>query len=122
MSSFWAILCSILTLYVYSGSVSANTCWFYCSNPAHHLEYVLHYNNQQEKPQIKEGWCATSTGKDTPYTYYAGLCPFRHEINNTNRMYSELPRDPDQLNVQCVVLTIEEVCCVEGVLMDMVPQ
>ena len=30
--------------------------------------------------------------------YYAGYCPFGHTSNMTNRVFSELPSNPDQLN------------------------
>ena len=49
---------------------------------------------------IEEGYCATSTGyKDH---YYIGECPFRHTVNDTNRMFSEMPDDPELLDdVMC---------------------
>ena len=57
-------------------------------------------NQLEGKAQIMNGFCATSTEQEG--LYYAGYCPFSHTKNNTNRMYSELPSDPDLLNeVMC---------------------
>ena len=54
----------------------------------------------EKTAQITSGFCATSTEQED--LYYAGYCPFSHTENNTNRMYSELPSDPDRLNeVMC---------------------
>ena len=57
--------------------------------------------NQLEKTaQTISGFCATSTEQEG--LYYAGYCPFGYTENNTNRMFSELPSDPDLLNeVMC---------------------
>ena len=50
--------------------------------------------------EIKEGYCATSAGYGD--LYYVGLCYFRHTVNNTNRLFSEMPCDPHQLDeVMC---------------------
>ena len=46
--------------------------------------------------EIIDGFCATSTEQEG--LYYAGFCPLRHIENNTDRMYSELPSDPNLLN------------------------
>ena len=44
--------------------------------------------------------CATSSGEVDDY--YIGTCPFRHTVNSTNRMYSEMPGNASQLGeVMC---------------------
>ena len=48
------------------------------------------------KAEIADGYCATSTEHEG--VYYAGSCPFIHIENNTDRLFSELPSDPDLLN------------------------
>ena len=48
------------------------------------------------KAEIADGYCATSTEQEG--LYYAGSCPFIHTENNTDRLFSELPSDPDLLN------------------------
>ena len=113
---------------VYSGSVLASntSCptWFYYNNGTCECGGLfggaIHCNQQEMTVEISDGFCATSTEQEG--LYYAGDCPFRHTENNTDRMYSELPSDPDLLNDTMLHLTTEKVCCVEGVLMDMVLQ
>ena len=50
--------------------------------------------------EIEEGYCATSAAnKDY---YYIGMCLFMHRVNRTNRLFSEMPDDPDMLDdVMC---------------------
>ena len=106
MLSTWATWYCILAVYVYSSSVSGSntSCptWFYYSNTTNQCEcgatYSMELNcNQEEmKAEIADGFCATSTGQEG--LYYAGDCPFIHTENNTDRILSELPSDPDLLN------------------------
>ena len=51
--------------------------------------------------EIQDGLCATSAGEGDQY--YISDCPFRHTVNNTNRIYSdEMPADSDLLDeVMC---------------------
>ena len=46
-------------------------------------------------------YCVTTAEQEGQY--YVGRCPFAHTaMNHTNRMLSELPSDPEQLNdVMC---------------------
>ena len=99
--------CAILVVHLYMSSVSASntSCptWFYYSNTTQQCECGrltterIHCNQQEWKVEIADGFCATFAGQEGQYC--AGECPFRHTGNNTNRMFSELPSDPDQLNV-----------------------
>ena len=102
----WYCISVILAVYVYSSSVSVSntSCptWFYYSNTTSQCECGRNfpnkvYCNQQEmKAEIADGYCATSTEQEG--LYYAGSCPFIHTENNTDRIFSELPSDPDLLN------------------------
>ena len=106
MLSTWATWYYILAVYVYSSSVSASntSCptWFYYSNTTHQCECGInlfggiHCNQQEMKAEIANGYCATSTVQEG--LYYAGSCPFIDTENNTDRLFSELPSDPDLLN------------------------
>ena len=110
MLSTWATTLCILVVHVYLSSVSASntSCptWLYYNNTTHQCECgsplgdKFHCNQLERKAQIANGFCATSTEQEG--LYYAGYCPFSHTENNTNRMFSELPSDPDMLNkVMC---------------------
>ena len=110
MLSTWATIWRILVVYVYLSSVSASntSCptWFYYNNSSHQcecgslLKEEVDCNQLDRKAQIANGFCATSTEQEG--LYYGGFCPFGHTENNTNRMFSELPSDPDLLNeVMC---------------------
>ena len=110
MLSIWATTWCILVVHVYLSSVSASntSCptWFYYNNSSHQCECgsplgdKFRCNQLEKRAQIANGFCATSTEQEG--LYYAGYCPFGHTENSTNRMYSELPSDPDLLNeVMC---------------------
>ena len=104
---YWYILYCIstfLVLCVYSTSVMASntSCptWFYYNNVTCECGGLfggaIHCNQQEMTAEIADGFCATSTEQEG--LYYAGTCPFRHTENNTDRLYSEMPSDPDLLN------------------------
>ena len=110
MLSTWATTWCILVVHVYLSSVSASntSCptWFYYNNTTHQcecesqIEEQVHCNQLERKAQIANGFCVTSTEQEG--LYYAGSCPLSLTENNTNRIYSELPSDPDLLNeVMC---------------------
>ena len=55
---------------------------------------VLHCKSG--KTEIRNGYCVTY---DEPSNrYYAGRCPFSYKENDTDRIFSVLPADPDILN------------------------
>ena len=91
-------------LVVHSSSVSASntSCptWFYYNNETCECGWQLggkvHCNQQEMTAEIADGFCATSTEQEG--LYYAGYCPLRHTENNTDRMFSEMPSDPNSLN------------------------
>ena len=101
----WFCISIFLIVFVHSSSVSASnntTCptWFYYNNETcecgSQLGGEVHCNQQEMTAEIIDGFCATSTEQEG--LYYAGFCPLRHTENNTDRMYSELPSDPNLLN------------------------
>ena len=105
MSLFWPAWCCISVITLSLGSVLATniSCptWFYYDNSTQqcHCGYGLLCSSNKEV-EIKDGLCATSAGEGDQY--YISNCPFRHTVNNTNRIYSEMPADPDLLdNVMC---------------------
>ena len=93
-----------LVVHVYFSSVSASntSCptWFYYNNVTCECGPLfggaIHCNQQEMTAEISNGFCVISTEQEG--LYYAGYCPFRHTENNTDRMFSELPSDPDLLN------------------------
>ena len=46
--------------------------------------------------EIEDGLCATYAGEGS--RYFIGGCPFRHTVNNTDSVNSEMPRDPALLD------------------------
>ena len=101
----WFCISIFHVVFVYSSSVSASnntTCptWFYYNNETcecgSQLGWKVHCNQQEMTAEIADGVCATSTEQEG--LYYVGFCPLRHTKNNTDRLYSELPSDPDLLN------------------------
>ena len=101
----WFCISVFLVVFVHSSSVSASnntTCptWFYYNNETCECGWQfggnVHCNQQEMTAEIIDGFCATSTEQEG--LYYAGYCKLRHTKNNTDRMYSELPSDPNLLN------------------------
>ena len=100
----WYSISTLLVVCVYSSSVLASntTCptWFYYNNVTCECGQPfggkVHCNQQERKAEIANGFCPTSTEQEG--LYYAGDCPFKHTENNTDRMFSEMPSDPDLLN------------------------
>ena len=101
----WFCISIFLVVFVHSSSVSASnntTCptWFYYNNETcecgWQLGGIVHCNQQEMTAEIIDGVCATSTEQEG--LYYVGLCPLGHTKNNTDRVFSEMPSDPDLLN------------------------
>ena len=124
--STWSTIWCILVVHVYNimylSSVSASntSCptWFYYNNTTHQcecesqIEDQVYCNQLEKRAQIANGFCATSTEQEG--LYYAGICPFGPTENNINRMFSELPSDPDQLNeVMCGPYNRKGLLCAE---------
>ena len=92
---------SVLPVYV-SALVTNYSCptWLYYSNVTQQCECgyqtaSIHCNKLTMKAHMKSGYCITYSGQDG--VYYGGICPIRYKVNNTDRLYSELPSDPELL-------------------------
>ena len=95
----------IFVVHVYFSSVVASntSCptWFYFNNTSQQCECGktfegIQCSQQEGKVEIDDGACVTYAGQDG--LYYFGGCPFVPTKNNTSRMSSVLPTDPDLLN------------------------
>ena len=97
--------CTSLIVCMYFTFASSCPTFFYYSNTSHHCEcgvsVGVHCNQQERKAEVDLYTCVTTAEQEGQY--YVGGCPFAHTaMNHTNRMLSELPSDPDQLNdVMC---------------------
>ena len=75
--------------------------WFYyntttqrCECGGFQAEWVL-CDQETMTAQLNREFCVTFSGQDG--LFYVSYCPLNYQFNNTNRMFSELPTDPDQL-------------------------
>ena len=101
---FWyCIIISALFVVHVSVSASNTSCptWFYFNNTTQQCECgkisgPLVCNQQVKTVEIKHGYCVTYSGQEG--LFYAGYCPFTPTKNSINRVFSELPGDPNLLN------------------------
>ena len=97
--------CTTLIVCMYFTFASSCPTFFYYSNTSHQCECGMsagvQCNQQKRKAEVDLYTCVTTAEQEGQY--YVGLCPFAHTaMNHTNRMLSQLPSDPDQLNdVMC---------------------
>ena len=97
--------CTTFIVCMYFTFASSCPTFFYYSNTSHQCEcgvsIGVQCNQQERKAEVALYHCVTTAEQEGQY--YVGLCPFAHTaMNHTNRMLSELPSDPDQLNdVMC---------------------
>ena len=96
------LLVSVVRLTSASASNTSCPTWFYYNNSTRQCECGHGLDcSDDNKVLIQNGYCATSSGQGDQY-YYFGICLFGHPVNRTNRMYSEMPSDPDMLDdVMC---------------------
>ena len=74
--------------------------WFFYSNTTQQCECgfestSIHCDQQTMKVQMKVGYCVTYSGYDG--VFYGGDCPLLYKANNSDRLFSELPSDPELL-------------------------
>ena len=74
--------------------------WFFYSNTSQKCECgfesaTIHCDQQTMKVQMKVGYCVTYSGYDG--VFYGSACPFLYKANNSDRLFSELPFDPELL-------------------------
>ena len=96
---------SVGVLVCASNSSSSCPTWFFYSNATGECECGKTFGDKLycsgNTSLIANGFCATMSDEEEGL-YYAGYCPFTHRENNINRMYSEMPSDPDKLDdVMC---------------------
>ena len=100
--SWCCIIISALFVVHMSVSASNTSCptWFYFNNTTQQCECgkigEIRCNPQTRTVEIPHGYCVTYSGQEG--LYYGGDCPFTLIKNNTNRLFSELPGDPNLLN------------------------
>ena len=74
--------------------------WFFYSNTTQQCECgykssSIHCDQQKMKVQMKVGYCITYSEYDG--VFYSGICPLLYKANNSDRLFSELPSDPELL-------------------------
>ena len=108
LTTTWCYISLLLAVAVYLVLGASNTSCptgFYYNNTTSKCEcnrllekYGLVCNQLEKRAYIVHGVCITSAAKKDSYT--VGYCPLTlgNWENITNRLYSELPSDPDMLN------------------------
>ena len=94
---------SVLALLVRASNYSCPT-WYYYSNTTQRCECGTHEaisewiicDQETLRVQILDGFCVTYSGQDG--LFFAGECPFQYKFNKTNRLFSELPVNPNELD------------------------
>ena len=97
----WCCICVLMVCIYFSFASTSCPTFFYYSNTSHHCEcgvsVGVHCNQQERKAEVALYHCVTTAEQEGQY--YVGGCPLAHTaMNHTNRILSELPSDPDQLN------------------------
>ena len=92
--------------------------WFYFSNASQEckcgkeIDDKVTCNQHRMTAYIANGFCATLSDQDG--LYYAGFCPFTHSENRSNRIFSEMPSDPEMLeDVMCLPYKRKGLLCGE---------
>ena len=96
----WCYCLLIVQLSLCSVRATNTSCptWHYYNSTTGQCEcgFWLKCSSDVNEVEIHTRTCATSSGQGDDY--YIGLCPFRHIVNSTNRMYSEMPSNASQLD------------------------
>ena len=99
--TWYCFLCTLTVNVVLATNTSCPT-WHYYNNATGQCECGagLLCSSDGNQVEIENGLCATSSRQEGDY--YIGSCPFRGNINSTNRLYSEMPSNASQLDeVMC---------------------
>ena len=89
-------LCSVLAT-----DTSCPT-WHYYNNATGQCECGLRLLCSRDGNQVDIGIQSCATSSEQEDDYYISYCPFKHTINSTNRLYSEMPSNASQLDeVMC---------------------
>ena len=96
----WWCIGTVTAVAVVVGVTASNTScptWFYYDNSTQQCKCGAWLTcTRGSQVEIEDGLCATYAGEGS--RYFIGGCPFRHTINNTDSVHSEMPRDPALLD------------------------
>ena len=101
MALSWIILlCVVLVLPALSDSNYTCPTWFYFSNSTQRCEcgvstQSVYCNQQTMEVELWFIYCVTYSEKEG---VLFGGCPYSYKFNNSNKLYYQLPTDPDLLN------------------------
>ena len=74
--------------------------WSHYNNASHKCECGKAIQDKiscsERSASIANGFCATKSNHEEG-VFYGGYCPFTHRENSMNRIFSEMPGDPDKL-------------------------
>ena len=112
----WSYCFLIVKLSLCSVLATDTSCptWHYYNNATGQCEcgYWLLCSSDGNQVEIRNDQCATSSGQEDDYCI--GACPFRHTVNSTYRMYSEMPSNASQLDeVMCGLYNRRGLLCGE---------
>ena len=96
---WWCIGTVTAVAVVMEVTASNTSCptWFYYDNSTQQCKCgVLLKCTSDSQVEIEDGLCATYAGEGS--RYFIGHCPFRHTVNNTDSIHSEMPWDPALLD------------------------
>ena len=88
----WWCICTVTVVVGVTASNTSCPTWYY-DNSTQRCEcgFLLKCTSDSQV-EIEDGKCATYAGEGS--RYFIGACPFRHTVNNTDSVYSEMPKDP----------------------------
>ena len=115
MSCYVLVLTNVM-LMLAASDYSCPT-WFFYSNTTQQCEcgfetHLIHCDQQTMKVHIKVGYCVTYSGYDG--VFYGSNCPLLYKANNSDRLFSELPSDPELLeDAMCGTYNRKGVQCAE---------
>ena len=94
--SWFSLALTALVVGVTASNTSCPT-WFIYDNSTQQCKCGAGLTcTNDSQVEIEDGTCATYAGEGS--WYFIGTCPFRHTVNNTDRVNSEMPRDPALLD------------------------
>ena len=99
ISCYYILMLTNVMLTLAASDYSCPT-WFFYSNTTQQCECGFESTSilcdqQTMKVQMKVGYCVTYSGYDG--VFYGSECPLLYKANNSDRLFSELPSDPELL-------------------------
>ena len=97
--SWWCIGTVTAVAVIVRVTASNTSCptWFYYDNSTQQCKCGFWLTcTSGSQVEIEDGTCATYAGEGSQY--FIGFCPFRHTVNNTDSVNSEMPKDPALLD------------------------